>query len=88
MVTDNSILKESIKKIFKFIFLIIFLILFASISFMIIEDWSFFKALWFTVVTISTVGYGDVTPQTNLGRIFDVLLIISAISLFAILDAL
>jgi len=83
MIADDSFLKESIKKILKFIFLIIFLILSASISFMIIEDWSFFKALWFTVVTISTVGYGDITPQTDLGRIFDILLIVSAISLFA-----
>lgn len=28
----------------------------------------FFNALWFTVVTITTVGYGDITPQTPLAQ--------------------
>jgi voltage-gated potassium channel len=26
-------------------------------------------ALWFSVVTVSTVGYGDIVPQTGLGRV-------------------
>ncbi len=83
MAVDDSLLKETVEKILKFIFLILFLILFSSLGFMFIEKWSFFKSLWFTVVTISTVGYGDTTPQTNLGKAFDMLIIISAISLFA-----
>ncbi len=40
------------------------------------------EALYFTVVTISTVGYGDIVPVTNLGRIFDIVLIISGLSIF------
>ena len=83
MIIEDNFVRETLKKILKFVFLIIFLILFASLCFMIIEKWSFFKSLWFTVVTISTVGYGDVTPQTDIGKIFDILLIVSAISLFA-----
>ncbi len=40
------------------------------------------EALYFTVVTISTVGYGDITPVTTLGRIFVIILIISGLSIF------
>ena len=40
------------------------------------------EALYFTIVTISTVGYGDITPVTGLGRIFVMLLIIFGLSIF------
>lgn len=30
---------------------------------------SFFEAFYFSVVTISTVGYGDITPHSNMGKI-------------------
>ena len=43
---------------------------------------SWITALYFTVVTISTVGYGDITPVTELGRIFVIILIISGLSIF------
>lgn len=39
-------------------------------------------ALWYMVVTITSVGYGDVVPYTGLGRIIGVIAMISAI-LFA-----
>jgi voltage-gated potassium channel len=40
------------------------------------------EALYFTIVTISTVGYGDITPVTGLGRVFVIILIISGLSIF------
>jgi voltage-gated potassium channel len=40
------------------------------------------QALYFTIVTISTVGYGDITPVTDVGRIFTIILIISGLSIF------
>jgi len=40
-------------------------------------------ALWFAVVTIGTVGYGDVTPITPDGRLATSVLIVIAITLWA-----
>ena len=40
------------------------------------------QALYFTVVTISTVGYGDITPVTGMARDFVIILIISGLSIF------
>ncbi|MEM3839419.1 MAG: NAD-binding protein [Candidatus Micrarchaeaceae archaeon] len=40
------------------------------------------QALYFTVVTISTVGYGDITPVTGIARDFVIVLIISGLSIF------
>ncbi|KAG5455051.1 Arl3p interacting protein [Clonorchis sinensis] len=41
------------------------------------------SALYFTIVTMSTVGYGDITPQTVLGRVFVSLFILIALATFA-----
>lgn len=35
---------------------------------------SFFNAMWFTVVTLTTIGYGDVSPGTIPGKIVTILL--------------
>jgi voltage-gated potassium channel len=42
-----------------------------------------FDALWWAVVTLTTVGYGDMTPVTTAGRIAAMLLIILGITLWA-----
>ena len=39
-------------------------------------------ALYFTIITISTVGYGDIYPVTVAGRIFTMILILAGISAF------
>jgi voltage-gated potassium channel len=48
---------------------------------------SFGKALWWSITTITTVGYGDLTPETSTGRVVAVLLMIGGISLVGSITA-
>lgn len=41
---------------------------------------SFFDTLWYTIVTLTTVGYGDKTPITTSGRLFGILIMIFGVA--------
>ncbi len=43
--------------------------------------------LWWAWVTVSTVGYGDIVPQTPAGRVFAAVLILFGVGLFSMLTA-
>jgi hypothetical protein len=49
---------------------------------MIIEDLSLADALYFTIVTVATVGYGDIHPATTAGKILALVLIITGVGTF------
>ena len=42
-------------------------------------------ALWYVIVTISTVGYGDRFPTTELGRVFGVVVLVVGVGVFGTL---
>ena len=42
-------------------------------------------AVWYVIVTITTVGYGDKYPVTNPGRIVGVLIMVTGVGLFGVL---
>lgn len=48
---------------------------------------SFGDGLWWAVVTVATVGYGDFTPTTNTGRAVAAALMIVGVGLFGIVTA-
>ena len=53
------------------------------LGFIVIGGYSFFDALYMVVLTISTVGFNEVSPLDEAGRIFTSVLIMSNIGIFA-----
>ena len=71
------------KASFNILFLLpVLVILIGSIGFMLLENLSFIDAVYFTIVTISTVGYGDVHPTSTGSKIFGIIIIVFGIGTF------
>ncbi len=51
-------------------------------GFMALEGLSFVDALYFSVVTVATVGYGDIHPTTQAGKLLAVVLIATGVGTF------
>jgi voltage-gated potassium channel len=64
--------------------IIIFIVLFSGIfGYMFIEGWNFLDSIYMTIITLSTVGYGEVHNIGPGGRIFTILLILFGVSIIA-----
>jgi len=49
---------------------------------------TFWDAAWYALVTITTIGYGDLVPHTPIGRVIGAVLMVSGISLVAVFISL
>ena len=58
------------------------LLLTGTVFYHLEEGWSWLDALYFSVITLSTVGYGDLDPTTPLSKIFTMAFILLGISIF------
>ena len=52
-----------------------------TIVYRILEDWSWVDSLYFSVVTVTTVGFGDLAPTTDGSKLFTILYILSGITI-------
>jgi len=71
------------------LFLLFFIVMTAGIAFYVLEErinpqlQSLFDAIYWSLITISTVGYGDISPVTDAGRTISMLVIISGIAMIS-----
>ena len=63
-------------------FLFACLLILGASGYMVIEKWSFMDALYMTVITLATVGYGEVHEISPEGRLFTVILIFLGVGFF------
>lgn len=61
------------------------LVLTGTIFYWRFEDWTIIEALYFSVVTLTTVGYGDLHPTTAGTEIFTIFYILTGIGVFVAL---
>jgi len=59
--------------------LILLVILISTLGFRIIEGWSFLDCLYMTIITIFTVGFGEVKELSPQGQIFTIFVILSGV---------
>ncbi len=89
-ILSSKITKENIALILKYLFLIVALITLYSIIFHYLMDaegqkHSWITGLYWTIVTISTLGFGDITFTSDIGRAFSILVLLSGVVLLLIL---
>lgn len=82
-------LRNSSRKIYIFLlFLIIFSVIVGSLMFMVEGGRPGFEtipqSIYWAVVTVTTVGYGDVSPITPMGKFFAVILMLAGYSIIAV----
>jgi voltage-gated potassium channel len=58
-------------------------ILIGTLAYMWLEDWSAVDALYFSVVTLATVGFGDLSPTTTAAKLFTVVYILLGLGVIA-----
>ncbi|RUM74853.1 MAG: potassium channel protein [Sulfurovum sp.] len=76
-------------ELFTLLFLLLFIVITAGIAIYVFEEdknpsiTTLFDAFYWALVTISTVGYGDISPVTPQGRAISILIIISGIAMIS-----
>lgn len=64
--------------------LLVMLVAGGTVFFRYVEGWSWIDAYFFTVVTLSTVGYGNLVPVTAAGKIGTTVFILLGLGVFAV----
>jgi voltage-gated potassium channel Kch len=59
------------------------LVVTGTILFSWIEGWSILDSLYFSIVTLTTVGYGDFSPTTTAGKLVAIIYMIFGLSMIA-----
>ena len=70
-------------KLYRALILAVTLLSIGVIGYMNIGDYSFIEALYMTVITISTVGFGEVHPSNDNEKLFTIFLIFTSMGIFA-----
>ena len=63
------------------VFLVVITLLGGTVFYSLEEGWSVVDAFYFSVTTLTTVGLGDLTPKTTLGKLFTVIYIFAGLSI-------
>ena len=94
----NFLLRVFTEKRYEFVTLLVvfsFMVFFASTVIYIFEGAggnekidTFFDAIYWAVVTITTVGFGDITPQTSAGRLITIFLIMGGIAIISFMTSI
>ncbi|WP_036665171.1 potassium channel family protein [Paludibacterium yongneupense] len=64
------------RKLFWLLGGLLILVISGTLGYMLIEGWGWFDSLFMTIITLSTIGYGETHPLSPAGRAFTIVLIV------------
>ena len=71
----RSTIQDPVRRLQASLLLLVILNIIGTVMYMLIEGWTFVDSFYMTVITIGTVGFGEVQALSPAGRIFTVILI-------------
>ncbi len=74
-----------ISRAYKAIVLFLGVILLGVLGYSLLFDYTWVDALYMTIITITTVGFGEVHPLTDASKIFTIFMILTSISIYGYL---
>ncbi len=75
----NPLIKFFRVRIYTAVFLLCMLLFIGVLGFKIMSDYSWVDAIYMTVITITTVGFGEVQPLDDQSKIFTIFLILASV---------
>lgn len=67
------------KRVVVSVYLVVGLLAIGTIGFRLVEGWSWFTCIYFTVITLATIGYGEPADMTDAGRVFTMVLVLGGV---------
>ncbi len=57
------------------------IVIVGTVFYHFVEGWNWLDSLYFSTITLTTIGYGDFAPQTDAGKIFTIIYIAIGVGL-------
>jgi hypothetical protein len=63
---------------------VLFILTIGTLVYWVIEDWSLLDSFYFSSIALTAVGFGDLTPSTDVSKIFTVFYIFTGVAVVGV----
>lgn len=81
---NNTFQRLQSAKRFRWVgFVAVFVLGVGTVFYHFVEKLTWLNAIYFSTITLTTVGYGDITPQTEIGKLFTIFYVLLGVGIIA-----